>query len=59
MNALHLIAFRSRNRPHKKIAIQQVINILKHIEKDPEDRGAIIESMINDIGVATDLIQTR
>lgn len=56
MNALHLIAFRSRNRPHKKIAIQQVINILKHIEKDPEDRGAIIESMINDIGVATDLI---
>ena len=56
INVLNFLACRSRNRPHKKIAIQQVIDILKHIEKNPADRGVIIESMINGIGIATDLI---
>lgn len=56
MNSLNFIAFNRRNQPHKKIAIQQVIDILKHIEKNPEDRGVIIDSMINNIGLATDLI---
>lgn len=56
INTLNFIAFISGYRPHKKIAIQQVIDLLKHIEKNPEDRGVIIESMINNIGLATDLI---
>ena len=56
INTVNFSSFRSKDRPYKKTAIQQVIDILKHIEKDPADRGAIIESMINDIGLATDLI---
>ena len=54
---LNFISINPRNQLYRKIATQQVIGILKEIEKDPDDMEAVIASMKHDPFIFVELIQ--